>query len=132
MTLTPTERYNLIRRAQASIADPVNRFDMTWWDACIAGHICKLAALDGLVVPFGYTVAGWATHLLGLSEEQMVATFYTYGNDWGDRKVAIAKLEGLLEGRAASPALEPAGSALEPRAQRASARAEEQKELVGA
>lgn len=130
----------LLRRAQRSILDPNNRFDMNDWCCCIAGHILQAAGepvsleqivKNAAIIPHGAVIAADA----GEFAEPLRDLFVAYASwDTTNRNQAVAGLDRLIAMAQCSPALEPTQAAplcspaLEPAAQARRARAGEQEE----
>lgn len=113
----------LLRRAQASILNPENLFDMQNWHFCIAGHICRAAGLDVEKIPTA-DIANRAIALAGAHAADLYPLFVAPGS-WSSRQMAAMSLDAFIEVYK-TRMLEAARrcSALEPAAQSRRARAE--------
>lgn len=132
----------ILRKAQATIADPNIPFDMSNWGCCIAGHINFAAGISNRIfwtIDPPLKCETIARDAAGLENRMAEVLFSSAAN----RLEAIESLEYLIQEellerrKAAKEALDmPVGSALEPCAHRAAARAEsstpvEELELIG-
>jgi hypothetical protein len=85
----------LLRRAQRSILDYNQRFDMHRWTCCMAGHIVKAADpsinLERLQDPNEFAAA-----LVGISEYEAHGLFLTWGSEDYTREQAVARINKLI------------------------------------
>lgn len=88
----------LLRKVQASIADPNQPFDMSHWETCICGHVKHVATgfpISALAQPYelgGIWTTGLGAKFLGLSMPEAADLFTRYSLD---RQGAIEALEIL-------------------------------------
>lgn len=85
----------LLRRAQRSILDYNQRFDMHRWTCCMAGHIVKAADpsinLERMQDPNEFAAA-----VAGISEYEAHGLFLTWGSEDYTREQAVARINKLI------------------------------------